>query len=101
MNPIFWRTYEAGVVLIVRVTPKAARSQIGGVVDGALKITLHAPPAGGRANAELIHLLSKTFAIPKSRIEILSGETARIKHVLLRGSKEEEIAAKLENMISL
>lgn len=81
------------MVLAVRVTPKSARSRIVGEVDGELKIALHAPPAEGRANAELLHLLSKTFGIPKSRLAILSGETSRTKRILFQGLHPDDLAA--------
>lgn len=78
--------------MTVRVTPKATRSAITGVVGTELKVSLHAPPAGGKANKELIQLLSKILSIPKSDIEILSGETSRSKRLLVRGQTLERLA---------
>ncbi|MFB3786046.1 MAG: DUF167 domain-containing protein [bacterium] len=81
------------MVLCVRVTPKSARSRIVGEGDGELKIALHAPPAGGRANAELLRLLSKTFGVPKSRLAILSGEASRSKRILFLGLNPDSLSA--------
>mgnify|MGYP002357054397 CR=1 FL=1 len=90
MSPIFCRLHNDGLILSVRVIPKSSRSQIVGVVGEELKISLHAPPTEGQANKELIHLLSKTFSLSKSQIELLSGETSRSKRVLLRGISLEQ-----------
>lgn len=95
MNPPFLQPHKDGATLAVRVTPKSSRSQIAGIVGDELKITLNAPPADGQANKELIHLLSKTFSIPKSQIEIISGQTARSKRLLLRGIDPTSIQSKL------
>jgi uncharacterized protein len=95
MNLPFLQPHKEGVTLAVRVTPKSSRSQIAGIVGDELKITLNAPPADGQANKELVRLLSKTFAVPKSRIEIISGETSRSKRVLLRGIDLDAIQSSL------
>ncbi|MBA2494295.1 MAG: YggU family protein [Acidobacteria bacterium] len=67
----------------VRVVPRASKSEIVGEHDGALKIRLCAPPTGGAANAELVKLLSKTFGVSKSEVQILNGQTAKTKQVCI------------------
>jgi uncharacterized protein len=78
-----------GVTLAVRAQPGAKRTAILGVFgEGAqaqLKIAVQAPPLDGRANSALIEFLAATFRIPKSAIELLSGELSRSKVFLLRG----------------
>jgi len=91
MNPPLLSLHKDGVVLSVRVTPRASASRIVGVAGKELKISLHAPPVAGEANRELIRLLAKSLSLPKSRIEILSGETSRSKRVLLRDVSPDEI----------
>lgn len=81
----YLRPREGGCVLAVRAAPRASRSGVAGPLGGELKISLNAPPADGAANRELVKLLSKLLHIPKSDIEILTGETSRSKTVLLRG----------------
>ena len=83
------RSTTDGVTLAVRAQPGAKKTAIGGIYgEGAgaqLKIAVHAPPLGGRANAVLIAFLAETFSVPRNAIEIVSGETSRSKAVLLRG----------------
>ena len=47
-----------GVVITVRVIPRAARSGVAGTRDGALLVRLNAPPVDGAANAELIEVVA-------------------------------------------
>lgn len=85
---------EDGVIVAVRVTPKASRSQVGGAMadsDGryALKVSVTSAPDSGKANASVIALLSKTWHVPKSNISIQSGTTARRKILRIKGNATE------------
>ena len=82
------------VTIDVRVVPRASRSEIVGFHDGALKIRLTSPPVDGAANAELIKLLAKKFAVAKSDISIVAGETSKNKRIKINNlsqSKFDEV----------
>ena len=66
-----------GIVIAVRVVPRAGRSGVAGTRDGALLVRLNAPPVEGAANAELIDVLADTLGVPKRAVTILSGERSR------------------------
>lgn len=72
---------EEAVIVNVRVIPRASKSEIVGIYDGALKIRISAPPVDGAANAEIVRFLSKTFGVSKSDVFILSGETSKNKRI--------------------
>ncbi len=72
------------IILKVKVIPKASKTVIVGWENDELKIRLAAVPEKGEANDELIRFLSKHYAIPKSSITILSGQTSRYKKLLLK-----------------
>lgn len=76
---------DDGVVLNVRVVPRASRNQVDGVLGDALKIRITAPPVEGKANKVLLRFLAKTIGLPPGKISILSGEKGRGKRVLLAG----------------
>jgi uncharacterized protein (TIGR00251 family) len=63
--------------LAVRVTPHASSNAIVGWKDNVLAVRVTAVAEDGKANAALLKLLSKQFAIPKSAIQIVRGHTAR------------------------
>lgn len=71
-------------LLFVKVTPNSSQNKIGDVVldeknQEYLKVNICAVPEDDKANKELIKFLSKTFKIPKSKIEILRGNNSRMK----------------------
>jgi len=68
-----------GVTFKVRVQPNASRNEIVGVVEGALRVRLTAPPVEGAANKECIRFLSKKLHLAKSRITLVKGERSRDK----------------------
>jgi uncharacterized protein len=76
---------DESLIFTVRVVPRASKSQIVGAHDGALKIRIAAAPIEGAANAELIKVLARTFDVPKSAVEIVSGETSKTKQIRIAG----------------
>ena len=76
---------DGGLTFDVLVVPRAAKSEIIGEHDGALKIRISSPPVDGAANAELIKILSKKLDVPKSEVEIISGQTSKQKQVRING----------------
>lgn len=67
-------------ILKVKVVAWSSRSAIGDFLEnGLLKVKLQAPREKGKANAELIHLISTELWISKNAIEILSWDHSEIK----------------------
>jgi hypothetical protein len=73
---------KRGAALAVRVTPRANRNEIFGILnDGTVKIHLTAPPVESQANEALLKLLSDVLGVPISRLDIVAGKTGRDKLV--------------------
>ncbi len=71
---------KRGSALAVRVTPRASRSQIVGMVeDGTIKVHLASDAAEDQINVELVAFLAEVLGVPKSRVEIVAGESGRDK----------------------
>lgn len=88
MRPLFSATRDGAIQFAVRVSPRASRQAVEGIVrdaDGAklLKVAVNAPPDDGKANQAVLALLAKTIGIAKSRLSLVSGATARKKVVRL------------------
>ena len=60
-----------------------------------LKIAVQAPPIEGRANSALIEFLAGMFGVPKSYVELVSGELSRSKVFLIRGVSLGQAEAKI------
>ncbi|NEU11727.1 DUF167 domain-containing protein [Methylobacterium sp. BTF04] len=87
------RPYAAGpdgVRLAVRLTPRASRTGLDGLVAGAdgrvaLQIRVAAAPVDGAANTALVAYLADALRLRKSDIRIASGQTGRQKLLVLEG----------------
>lgn len=80
MNP-WLEEKENDLIVHLRVIPRASTNAIQGLMGGALKVRIQAPPVEGKANAYLVKFLSKQWKIPRSSLEILSGATGRNKRL--------------------
>lgn len=70
------------MILNVKVTPKAKRSEYAGTLaDGTLKIRLKSAPEKGKANEELIAFFTKSIKINSHEIQLLSGHTSPKKRI--------------------
>ncbi len=77
------RETDAGVILPVKVTAGARKSEIRGVQNGALKVAVTAVAEKGKANKAVIQLLAKWLDVPKSSIQISAGSTSSHKRLLV------------------
>jgi len=80
-----------GVCLNLRIQPGAAKNEICGAHDRALKIRLCAPPVEGAANKALVAFLAKTLGIRKSSLRIIAGQRSRDKKILVEERSAEEM----------
>jgi len=81
------------VVLPVRVQPRASKTEIAGVLGGALKVRLQAPALEDRANEALCEFLAHLLKTPKSAVRIVSGHRSRSKRVEIRGVTQQQVLA--------
>jgi uncharacterized protein (TIGR00251 family) len=87
---------RSGVVLAVRVQPRASRDEVAGAIEGALKIRLCAPAVENRANEALTEFLATVLKVPKSSVRILSGERGRTKRVEITGVTRQQVVNLLQ-----
>jgi len=88
---------DRGVRFSVHVQPRAARNEVRGVHNGALRVRVQAPPVDGAANAALVELLAGSLGVPRRSVRVVSGETARLKVVDIEGVD----AAAIERLTSV
>ena len=87
-----------GVIFKIFVQPRSSKNMISGLYQDSLKIKLMAPPVGGAANKMCIKYLAKCLKVPKSSLEIVSGQTSRTKQVLFK-SDSVEVSEKEKNYL--
>ena len=74
-----------GIVVKVRVVPRAGRAGVAGTRGGALLVRLNAAPVEGAANAELIEVIADLLGVRKGAVAIVAGERSRQKRVRVVG----------------
>ena len=84
-----------GIVLSVRVIPRAGKSAIDGTRGDALLVRLKAPPVDGAANAELVRVIAAALDVPARNVSIAGGEHARHKRVAVTGIDRAQVEARL------
>jgi uncharacterized protein (TIGR00251 family) len=84
-----------GVTIPVRVAPRAGRTALDGVVEGALRVRLAAPPVEGAANRALVEFLANLLGVPKRHVAIVRGERGRQKLVQVRGLDADQVRQRL------
>jgi uncharacterized protein (TIGR00251 family) len=93
-----------GANFAVRVSPRASRTAITGVMgegaDAVVKIALAAPPVDGRANEELVAFLAGVLGVSRSDVVVTAGLQSRNKRVRVRGRSADEVRGALEGLIS-
>jgi len=73
---------EKELYLRIKVRPGAAKSEVKEILeDETIKIAISAVPERGKANAELVNFLAKTFDVSKNNVKIISGKSEKIKLV--------------------
>ena len=93
----WYRRQGAGIVVSVRLTPRAHRDQFDGVgvlADGTsvIQARVRAVPADGAANMALVRLFAASLRTPKSAVEIVAGHTQRTKQVRIAGDADALLA---------
>ena len=79
MNENCWNWDGGDLLLRVKLQPRAKREQIGELHGGRLKIKVLAPATEGKANADLVELVARTFGVPRRRVSIVAGFGSRQK----------------------
>lgn len=82
------RRVDGGWHLFVRLTPNAAKAAVDDLEPDAagqqrLKIRVTAVPEKGKANKALISLLAKAWRLPKSSLNLASGDKDRHKKLFI------------------
>ena len=94
-RPAFLRSAPEGVVLSIKLQPRASRNEIGEAAGNELRIKVTAPPVDSAANEALLRMLAEFLECPRSQIELMRGHTSRHKVVKLHGLEAQTVLARL------
>ncbi|HZR16174.1 MAG TPA: DUF167 domain-containing protein [Verrucomicrobiae bacterium] len=94
-TPAFLSPHSDGVLLSIKLQPRASANEIGEALGNELKVKVTAPPVDSAANEALVRLLAETFACGRSRVELVRGHASRHKVVKIIGISQPEAIARL------
>src|SRR6185437_5340776 len=93
--PTYFRAHADGVLLSVKLQPRASANEISEPLGDELRIKVTAPPVDSAANEALIELLADALDCARNRVELVRGHTSRHKVIAIRGMTAEEVLNKL------
>jgi uncharacterized protein (TIGR00251 family) len=80
------KTALGGAAITVRVTPRAGKTKITGILeDGTIKIAVAGPPVDGKANQALVVYLAGLTGLKPANIDIVAGQTGHNKLITFTG----------------
>ncbi len=84
-SELLW-ALKSGASVTVKVRPSAQKTYLKGRLDdGTWKIDVAAVPEDGKANDELIRYMAEMCGVSRSTVELVSGQTARLKVLRIGG----------------
>lgn len=89
------RDAPGGAEIAVVVKPRASRTELVGVRDGAYEFRVAAPPVDDAANDELVRFLAKLLGVPRSAVEVARGDRSKHKGIRVLGLTPGETESRL------
>ena len=93
--PAYLRAQADGVLLAIKLQPRASANEIGDVLGQELRVKVTAPPVDSAANEALVRFLADSLGCGRNRVELVRGQTSRHKLIKLHGFTPDEVAQKL------
>ena len=97
MSEVTIREHGNGTILEIKVHPGSSRKGLSLREGERLSVYVHSPPEMGKANMDVIKLLSRKLGVPPSRLEIVKGERSRRKTILINDISAEEVMKRLSS----
>lgn len=92
------RSDDGDLLLPVQARPGAKRNECGGIHDGRLKVAVTQAPEKGKANREILRLLTRTLGLRRSQIALHEGETTSRKVFRVRDVDEAELRRRVDQL---
>lgn len=83
------------MLLSVKAQPRAARSELAGLLGTELKVRVAAPPVDDAANETLVRFLAETLGLPPRAVRLARGRSSGHKIFEIVGLSAAEVAQRL------
>ena len=82
-----------GVRFWIHVTPRARRTEVGGLHGDALRVAVAAAPEAGAANEACVEALAAALGVRRGDVSLESGARGRRKRIRVAGDPEQLASA--------
>ncbi len=89
-----------GIIIRLHLQPRASKTEICGIQGDELKVRVTSPPVDDAANRLCIEFFAKLFRLPKSSLNIISGQKSRHKRLHVSGATPRDAADLIESACS-
>src|SRR3954463_13299356 len=83
--PSYIRVDNDGLIISIKVQPRASKNAIGTPLGNELRIKVIAPPVDAVANDALLRFLEEMLDVPRNRLVLLRGHSSRHKQIRIFG----------------
>ncbi|HZO83311.1 MAG TPA: DUF167 domain-containing protein [Candidatus Binataceae bacterium] len=97
-SPAWIRVGRDSVAVTVLARPGAPRAGILRIDPRGPVVGLKSPPERGKANTELIEIVSRMAGVARAAVELVAGASARQKSLRIKASDPPTLAARLHAM---
>lgn len=80
----FIHQHKEGLSINIKVKPNASIEKLSVQGSDYLCLSVNAQAIDNAANDRLIELVAELFSVAKSRISIISGQSSRLKRILIK-----------------
>lgn len=94
-DKFFVRGIPGGVILQIRVQPRASSVSVGPVQKGRLRIRLTSPPVENAANKQCIQVLAEALNIRPHNISVFAGHRGQNKQIRVDGVESQSVIKSL------
>jgi uncharacterized protein len=86
---------QGAVSFAVHVKPRSSRDEVIGTHGEAMALRITAPPVDGAANEAICRFFAKALRVPVSSVEIVGGQTGKVKILKVFGVSTQAVLALL------
>jgi len=90
-------SHPEGCLLDLKAQPGARKTEFRGIQNGAVKVCVTEVAEKGKANKAILAFLRKAWRLKGSQLEIVSGQTASHKRVLIRDLSPQKMLQQLKD----
>ncbi len=94
--PSYIQVQPDGVLLSIKLQPRASKNEIGGALGDELRVKVTAPPVDAAANEALVRFLAEVLNCPRNRVALVRGHTSRHKSIKLYGLSADAVMEKIQ-----